>query len=181
MRGWAEGPRGWSGGALREAIVARVTGARRTLRLRTAFGPCHAGVGVRGVKEEPRLSRVGARAPRRARDRGALPARAGPSPMPPFPLKPRGIVFPISVYAPLCPGSRGTDQSDSILDRASQSGAIPKPLPSPIAVAKTVVLHVRKRRARGRVSEATRKRRRVAAKTASPSSLRAADRPDPRS
>ena len=135
-----EGPKGWSGGALREAIVSRVTGARTTLRLRTAFGPCHAGVSVRGVKEEPRPSPVGARPPRRAHDRAALPARASPSPMPPFPLKPRGIVFHVSVYAPLCPRSRGTDQSDSILDRASQSGAIPKPLPSPIAVAKTVVL-----------------------------------------
>ena len=121
-----EGPKGWSGGALREAIVSRVTGARTTLRLRTAFGPCHARVGVRGVKEEPRPSPVGARAPRRARDRAAPPARARPRHQcPPFLSNLGGPFSPSRSMPPFAPDpGRRTNRIRSSTEPANQERSL---------------------------------------------------------
>lgn len=69
----------------------RVTGVRTTLRPSYGFRPCHAHVGLRGVKEEPRPSLVGAC----ARNQAAPPARAR--------LRPQGppsFTNPVGSFSP---------------------------------------------------------------------------------
>lgn len=139
-RDWAEGPRGLSGEAPREAIVARLVGASTTLCPSFAFRcqPRSGGCARPQGRAAP-ISRGCERImPRCACDRAASPRGSIANAL--LSSQTSGNRFPRVVLCPLLSRVLGTDQPDSIFDRASKSGVIPKPLPSPIAIGKTVVL-----------------------------------------